>query len=175
LVVQADGSFTLTVDLFNGWNYVNFNDVRGNYYGLNIYTDAGKVVVRPEILTVNGITYTGGDVTTDQCSVTLTATAMEGEVRAYWNGSYDGSEMREYFWEEQVLDSNGTDPFTVTVNLVSGLNADNWIDLNDANWNWMGFRAVTTNQNCGYVEPLMLVTEVTDQNSNPLTAIFSDQ
>ncbi|HFE37927.1 MAG TPA: hypothetical protein ENK06_05850, partial [Gammaproteobacteria bacterium] len=78
LSVGLDGSFSITIDLFTGWNYVELMDVNGNRFKLDILTEAGKAVIRPEIVTIDGVAFTGEDVTTKACTATLVGTAMEG-------------------------------------------------------------------------------------------------
>jgi len=172
LTVKSDGTFTLKVELFEGKNFVNFNDIRGNWYGMDIFTDAGKAVVRPQITSVtdaanNVLTANQfGDYQTDQCSVTIAGTAMEGDMQVFWNGNANG----RHYWEEQrleaVIDGGTEAEYEVTINLVGGGNkSDNWIDINDANWNWMGLRVVTTGD-CVYTLPELMVSGATaDQGS----------
>jgi len=172
LTVKSDGTFTLKVELFEGKNFVNFNDIRGNWYGMDIFTDAGKTVVRPGITSVTdgaGTVLTAnqfGDYQTDQCSVSIAGTAMEGDMQVFWNGNAGG----QHYWEEQRLEavvpeSGGDAQYEVTINLVGGNMSDNWIDINDANWNWMGLRVVTTGD-CVYTLPeLMVAGAIADQGS----------
>ncbi len=168
LYVAVDGTFRLVVELYNGWNYINLSDGQNAWYSLNVYTKAGKAVVRPQILSVGGQSYAGGDVTTDQCSVEITGTAEEGAVYVYWNGN-DG--QGNFYWEDLSTtatdsDGDGLGEFTVTVPLVSG--GDNFVDINDAQYRWTGLR-ITTTGSCGYTPPTLTFGGVKDTSGNALT------
>ncbi len=173
LKVQTDGSFSLTVALYNGWNNIGMNDANGNWYGVNIYTSAGLPVYKMTISTINGATYTPpttggmGTATASQCYATIAGQAIVGQVQVNWSG-YDGVNS---YNEWQSVQSTGTGTlgtFSVTVPLVSGAGSYNNIDLNDANWKWMGM-SITTTGNCPYTAPTVTVTSVVDASSTPLT------
>lgn len=156
--VAADGSFSIDVTLFHGWNYVNIQDANDNWYHLDVLTDLGEEVVRPEILTVNGAAFTGTEPTVDVCTVELTGTAMAGQMYVYWNGNKGG----EHFWDEVKAVAAADDTFSVTVPLVGGANTENFIDVFDQNWNWMGTRVINSNEACNYAAPTLTVTGVVD-------------
>ncbi len=167
LYLTSDGTFRLVVELYNGWNYVNLSDGQNAWYSLNIYTDGGKPVVRPQITAVDGAAYAGGDITTDACEATLTGTAEEGVVYVYWNGN-DG--QGNFYWEDLSTtatdsDGDGLGEFSVTVPLVSG--GDNFVDINDAQYRWTGVRIVTTGT-CAYTPPTLTFGGVSDVAGNPL-------
>ncbi len=178
LIVDASGNFEIAIELFNGWNYVNINDVKGNWYNVNIYTDGGKPVIRPTITAINGAAYAGGDYETAQCDVTISGTALEGEVRLFWNGNAeDTTNGYQYFWEEILTeatgpDANGNYTFSATLPVVGGSSysyADNFIDVFDANWNWTGVRVtVAAGTDCAYIAPVMEVTDVQDAGATSL-------
>ncbi len=166
-VAAADGTFRLVVELYNGWNYVGLTDGQDAWYSLNLYTDSGRPVVRPQITTVDGNAYAGGDVTTAACEVTLSGTAEEGPVYVYWSGN-DG--QGNFYWEDLSTiavdnDSDGLGEFSVTVPLVSG--GDNFVDINDAQYRWTGVRIVTTGT-CAYTPPTLTFGGVSDINNSPL-------
>ena len=174
LKVNSDGSFTLTVELFNGWNYVSINDSNYNWSGVNIYTTTGKAVIKPKIVTINGTAYTppthggSGSFTTSECAVTIVGKAQVGEVHINWNGS-DGT---AYYYESQNIQATGTagteGDFTVTVPVLSGTGSYNNIDIFDMNWKWTGV-SVTTSGSCPYVAPVLTVDAVKDSSGTTLT------
>jgi len=166
LKAQSDGTFSLTVALYNGMNNVNLNDVDGNWYGLNINTTKGKMVIKTVISSVNGVAYvpstTGGMGSVsvgNACTVTIVGKALVGDMNINWNG-YDGSNP---YWESQTVQSTGTagtqGNFSVTVPLVGGTGSRNSVDINDANLKWTGLEVKTTGA-CPYVNPVLTVTEV---------------
>ena len=179
LSVDVAGNFELTIDLFQGWNNVGINDVKGNFYNMNIITEFGKEVVRPEIVSLNGTPFadalnTNGDfvLADGVCSVTVVGTAQDGEVRASWNGSGEKTDgMWDGFWEEVItsVDTSDTpttnDTYTVTFDVIGGTGyswSDNFININDVAWNWMGVRVLAhANSNCAYSSPEMTVDTFT--------------
>ncbi len=176
LYVAVDGTFRLVVELYNGWNYINLSGGQNAWYSLNVYTEAGKAVVRPQILTVDGQAYDGGDIATSACSVTLSGTAEPGPVYIYWNGN-DGTGTG-FYWEDlstEATDSNGDGQgeFTVTVPLVSGSvplvsDGDNFVDINDAQYRWTGVR-ITTTGSCAYTPPTLTFRGIQDPSGALLT------
>lgn len=174
LKVLSDGTFSLDVTLYNGWNYVSINDANYNWYGVNIYTTTGKTVVKPTITAVNGTAPTvpqyggAGSVSTTGCTATVTGTAKAGDLNVYWNG-YDGT---NYYWESQTLVLSGTADtavnFSFNVPLVGGTGSYNNIDVYDLNWIWTGVK-VTTSGSCTYVNPAMTVDTVKDSSGTTIT------
>ena len=179
LVVAADGSFSLKVDLFKGDNHINIRDVKENWFNLNIFTTGGKAVIRPEIATVNGVAFPAKpEVSTDSCKVAIVGTALAGDVNVNWNADVEelitttqgvapppgpggafGPGYKHYNQQITVktgdADVNGKGTFSVTLPVVGGASyksAKNFIDISDANWNHMGF-SVTTTGACAFVEP----------------------
>lgn len=174
LKAQADGTFSITVDLYNGMNNVGMNDADGNWYGLNITTTAGKTVIKTVINTVNGVAYTPstqggyGSVSVGAaCTVTITGKALVGDMNINWSG-YDGNTSVSH-WESQTVQSAGTagtqGDFSVTMPLVGGTGSYNSVDINDANYKWTGLEVKTTGA-CPYVDPVMTVTKV--NNVSPI-------
>jgi hypothetical protein len=174
----STGAFTLEIELYNGWNGVDFEDGNGSWYGLQIFTSAGLSVPRPTIVSIDGnavqmddfgmVVLPNGQYETDQCSITVVGTSGMGagsEVRASWNG-FDGANNMS-FWDEQKLVTDANDSFTVTLPLMSGNN--NNIDINNEQWVWVGFPVNSTNANCAYTPPSMTVDAVTDSAGNALT------
>ncbi|MBI4746754.1 MAG: hypothetical protein HY786_09535, partial [Deltaproteobacteria bacterium] len=174
LKVLSDGSFSLDVTLYNGWNDVSINDANWNWYGVNIYTTTGKTVVKPTITAVNGTAPTvpqyggAGTVSTTDCTATVTGTAKAGDLNVYWNG-YDGT---SYYWESQTIVLSGTADtavnFSFNVPLVGGTGSYNNIDVYDLNWMWTGVQ-VTTSGTCQYANPVMSVTSVKDSAGATIT------
>jgi hypothetical protein len=159
LVVLNDGTFSLDVNLFNGWNYVSIMDANSNWYGINVYTSNGKVVVKPTITGVNGVApavSAVGDAsaTAVGCTATVTGTAKAGDLNIYWNG-FDGA---GYYYESQKLVLSGAADtpisFSFSVPLVGGAGSYNLIDVYDLNWMWTGVK-VTTSGTCSYAGPAM--------------------
>ncbi len=171
LSVDSSGNFTITMELFRGYNHVDIQDVAGSWFGMEIYTSAGKPVIKPVIDTIDGTTFVpstnGGPATAsvDNCAVTITGTAKKGEVNVNWSG-FDGT---QYYWESQRVQADGTGvvnadgvtvyPFSVTMSIVSGTGATNNIDIFDKTWNWQGLQ-VSTTATCPYVMPQMTVDTV---------------
>lgn len=165
-VNSTDGSFSFPITVYNGWNYVNLHDSFGNWYGLNIYTSAGEVVIRPEILTINSETYDGsGTHTTDLCYATIIGNALPGKIEAGWDG-YDGT---SWYWEWQPTETDSAGSFTVTLPLVSGTDSYNYINIYDENWNWTGVDVTTTDTSCTYTEPVLTTDTVEDAAGTGLT------
>lgn len=173
LVALADGSFSLDVTLYNGWNYVSINDSNFNWYGVNIYTTNGKVVVKPAITTVNGVAPTvtiagGASAATTGCTATVTGTAKAGNVNVNWSG-YDGTSS---YYESQTLVLTGAADtpvaFSFNVPLVGGAASYNNIDVYDLNWMWAGVK-VTTSGTCNYAAPTLTVVSVLDSAGGAIT------
>ncbi|MCR4303254.1 MAG: Ig-like domain-containing protein [Gallionella sp.] len=170
LIVLADGTFSLDVTLYNGWNYVSLSDSNYNWYGVNIYTTAGKTAVKPTILAVDGVAPTvnlgGASAAVTGCTATVTGTAKPGNLYVYWNG-FDGV---NYNYEYQNLVLTGTPDtaisFSFSVPLVSGSGSYNNIDVYDLNWMWTGVK-VTTSGACIYNPPVMTLSSV--KNSGGVT------
>ena len=175
LTVLADGTFSLDVGLYKGWNYVSFNDADYNWFGVNIYTTAGKTVVKPTITTVNGVAPVvpliggTGSVSTTTCTATVVGTALAGSLNVYWNG-YDGTTYN-YEYQTLTLPAGATPEtpvsFSFSVPLVSGTGSYNNIDIYDAGWKWTGVQ-VTTSTTCVYVAPTMTLGTVTDSAGTTL-------
>ena len=184
LSVNLDGTFSITVDLFEGWNYVSIQDVNDNWYHLDLYTTAGNEVIRPEITQIDDtlfddVTPFNGEFATTQCSVTLQGTAAVGEVRVTWSGNVEGGANNEFqnFWEENVTETDASGNWSATIALVGSgddpstpgaVRADNFIDVFDSSWNWMGVRVINTGD-CTYTPPRMSVTTVKDDAGNELS------
>lgn len=170
LYVLADGSFSLDVTLYTGWNYVSIYDGNWNWYGVNIYTANGKVIIKPKIDLVGGIAPTlppyggSGSVNTSACSVTVTGTAEPGSLNIYWNG-YDGT-ASTYFYESQYLKLTGMPdtaiPFSFTVPLVGGIGSYNNIDVYDQDWKWTGVQVTTSGSCLAYTPPSLPPATVQD-------------
>ncbi len=172
LSVASDGSFELEVDVFTGWNNVSIQDVNDNRYDMNFNVKRGMRVVRPEIVTIDGVSFKEAlnnrrDYETEQCFVEIEGMATEGEVRIFWNGqgqklSGDWSQNWEEFVTETKDDGEGNFTFSMILPLIGGAEyefSDNFVDINDANWNWFGVRIVTTGD-CAYSAPTMSVDTV---------------
>jgi len=175
-VDPTTGAFELVADLYNGHNYINVRDVKDNWYHINVYTEGGNVVVRPEITMIDGAAFAGGDHNTDQCSVNLSGTAMPGQMHVYWNANgelktpNEKGETFANFWMEEKLEVGDDGAFDVTMPLIGGTAysfSDNFIDVFDNNWNWMGVRVVTSG-NCEFTPPQMSVTGATLLDGSPL-------
>lgn len=169
LNVLTDGSFSLDVTLYNGWTYLNLQDSVGNWYYFNIYTSAGKQVIKTVISTINGATYDGSySQTVSTCQVKLVGTALVGDLNINWSGS-DGVNS---YYDSQVVSvagtAGGSGPFTATIQIVGGTNSYNDININDANYKWTGL-SVTTTGSCAYVAPVFTVDTVKDSAGTTLT------
>jgi hypothetical protein len=173
LVALADGSFSLDVTLYKGWNYVSINDSSYNWYGVNIYTTNGKAAVKPAITGVNGVAPTvtlagGASATATGCTATVTGTAKAGNLNVNWSG-YDGTNS---YYESQTLVLTGAADtpisFSVNVPLVGGAGSYNNIDVYDLNWMWTGVK-VTTSGACSYAPPTLTVASVLDSAGGAIT------
>jgi len=176
LSVALDGTFSFDIDLFNGWNFVEIEDVSGNRFNLDILTTLGNEVVRPTITTVNGAAFVEGDQNTTSCSATLAGTAMVGDMHVFWNGDAEGNGERNHFFQEFNFETSEAGAWEVTVPLIgspdSAVRTDNFVDIFDQNWNWMGVRFINTGD-CGYTPPEMNITDVVDDSGNDL-AVLND-
>ncbi|MCW8854347.1 MAG: hypothetical protein OQK72_06570, partial [Gammaproteobacteria bacterium] len=162
LVVNADGSFSLPVSLYNGWNYVNFNDGEGNWFGVSIYTSAGETVIRPQIDTVGGVAYNGnGSASVTGCIATITGQSLaNSQVQVNWNGD-DGA--GNYYYESLYLtagadNGNGLGNFSVPVPVISG--GYNYVDVFDSNWRGVSLQLSTSATGCTYTVPVLTVNSV---------------
>ena len=173
LTVAPDGSFSLSVTLYNGWNWVNFNDAEGNWYGVNIYTSNGLVVVKPQIVTVydsDGSTVitpdASGVYTVTGCQISVDATSLPlSDVNINWNGD-DGA--GNYAWESYTLQTGGAGAFSISSPIVGSIGSGwNNIDIYDTNWNWTGMQ-VKTSGSCPYIPPVLTVDSAEDSLGNPL-------
>ncbi|MEK6748110.1 MAG: Ig-like domain-containing protein [Pseudomonadota bacterium] len=194
LTVDATGNFTIAVDLFNGYNNVGVNDTAFNWMGMEIYTSLGKTVIKPTITSVSTGTYTAGlngmmgkiDAGA-ACFVTINGTAKQGEVRVAWRSQDDNGTPTNYGddvfnWEEQVAKAGtpslGDDglphAFTVTIpvvsRLVAGSKVQNFVDINDTSWLWLGTE-VTTTGTCVYSAPTVTATLVSTATDTTGVAI----
>lgn len=179
LTVLSDGSFSLDVTLYNGWNYVSLNDANFNWYGVNIYTTGGKTVVKPTISLVNSVAPVvpplggAGSVSTTGCTATVSGTAKAGNLNVYWNG-YDGTTATTNYYSESqtmVLTGAADTPiaFSFNVPLVNnGTGSYNNIDVYDASYMWTGVK-VTTSSACTYTAPVLTLTSVKDSTGAVIT------
>lgn len=169
LVANVDGTFSLDVTLFTGWNYVSINDANGNWYGANIYTANGKTVVKPTITLVDGLAPSLDPVTNQNvatsagCFATITGTAKAGDVYVYWSGYDAASGMYYSEYQNLILTGMPDTPidFNFVVPLVGGPGSYNNVDVYDLNWMWTGVK-VTTSGNCAYASPAVTVASVLD-------------
>ncbi len=174
LKAMTDGSFSLTVELFTGWNNVSMNDADGNWYGLNIYITLGKQVMKATISTINGDPYTAptggmGTASVTTCSATIVGQALVGDVNVNWNG-YDGSTSHSEWQTVKLTGTEGTlGTFTVTVPIVGGAGNYNYVDINDANYKWTGISITGPASGCAYQNPAVTLTEVRNSDNVPLT------
>lgn len=162
LSVNADGSFSIPVSLYNGWNYVNVNDGEGNWFGVTIYTSAGDTVIRPQIDTIESVAYNGtGFAAVSGCTATITGQALaNSQVQVNWNGD-DGA--GNYYYESVYTttgndNGNGFGNFTATVPVIS--DGYNNVDVFDANWRGVFVQLSTTNVGCSYTVPVLTVDPV---------------
>jgi hypothetical protein len=168
LVALADGSFSLDVSLYKGWNYVSIQDSNYNWYGVNINTTTAKAAVKPTITTVNAVAPTttlagGANVAVTGCSATVAGTAKAGSLSVSWNG-FDGT---TYNYESQNLTLTGTEPvpFSFSVPLVGGSGSYNNVDLWDASSGWTSVKVTTSSTTCTYAAPVVALTSVSDATS----------
>ena len=162
-ITPVSGNFSVTLTLYNGWNWISFDDMQGGWYNVNIFTENGVVVPKPVIVSVNGVDLVddgfGGPLTatTDQCTATIVGTAAGvTQLDANWSGS-DGF---DYFSEhQQVVVTN--DSFTVTMPLIGGTGSHNFVDFFDpTNNTWAGVEIFTTDTTCAYSLPVLTVDSV---------------
>lgn len=153
----SDGSFSLNVLLYDGWNYVSLYDSQGAWYGVNIYTENGKPVIKPVIATIDGASYGGsGSHTVDKCVVPISGTAVLGQISV--NVSGYGLKFplgTGSFYEYQTTQSTGTaDPgnFMIYVPVASGANSYTYIDIYDKDYKGVSVQLSTT-ASCPYQAP----------------------
>lgn len=177
IYVQPDGSFTFTVtlytaDILNGsWNQIglSYNDpatMEYRWYGLNILTKTGKPVILPKITEVNNQPYnpatTGGTAAVNTCMAKIKGTAEKGNIQVYWNG-YNGL---SWYSESLPIVSDGINPFTVTMPVVSGPGSYNYIDIYDWNWRRVSVN-VLTSASCPFTPPVTAVTRINATPASP--------
>lgn len=165
LTVNANGSFSIPVDLYNGWNHLDITDAADNWYHVAIFTTQGRTVVRPQINTINSVAYSGnGFASTNQCTATITGQALANtEVQINWNGddgvgNYNNENIRTLVGPDGV-DGDGLGSFSAIVPLMSG--GYNNIDVFDENWRGV-FVQVTTTASCSYSAPVLTLDAVTN-------------
>lgn len=145
--------FSIPVDLYQGWNYIEFSDANNNHFRVVIYTTNPSVFAVPnEITSVKDSlgntlidTNSDGYLDTTDCSVTLygTTTSKGNPLYAslYYYSSTSGQSINEYPSAQPV--SNSTDgTYSMTFPVYSG--GENWINVNDSNWYWAGVSVKTT-------------------------------
>lgn len=171
-------TYTFTVTLYNGYNWINIQDDDGNWYSLNIFTENGQELPKPKFLTANGVAipepadpYAQLQVTVDQCNVTVTGTAPDNTTSLYVN--WDGGNLSDNFWEGQEIvlpgDTGFEQDWSATFQLVGGSGSYNNINLWDQTNNTGAWMSVfTTASGCTYSEPLLNVTGVRLSNSTDL-------
>lgn len=163
LTSLSNGSFSLTVEIYDGWNYVSLYDSTGAWYGVNIYTEDGKPVIKPTITKVDGADYSGsGSATVSGCVAALQGTAVVGDVTVNVNGYGKTGAGYSSFWESQTVDAKGLrDPgdFTVYVPVASGTGSYTYVDIYDKDYKWTSVKLSTT-ADCTYSEPTISFTTV---------------
>ncbi len=157
--------YTLTITLYEGWNWIGIDDDNNHWYNLNVYTENGAVLPRPEISAVNGVAVTPDSsgnippVQTTGCTATIEGVVPANTTRLWvdWSGSADGNA----YWENQeILLAGGgaatdTVTFSATVPLVSGTNAHNSVNFwDDTNLSSAWFE-LSTSSTCSYSEPVL--------------------
>ncbi|MDH5693595.1 MAG: hypothetical protein OEZ47_10870 [Gammaproteobacteria bacterium] len=185
LSVDANGNFSVTIDLFNGYNNVHFGDTKQNWAGMEIFTSAGKPVIKPTITTVNGTAFTAptnggmGTASIGTCWATIQGTAKQGSVRINWRSEDDNGTPNNFMddafnWEEFEVKASGTPnaaggyPFTVTVPVVGGT-AKNFVDIMDKDWLWVGAQISTSDASCIYDVSNVQMTSHTNEQMLDLT------
>jgi hypothetical protein len=161
----SDGSFSLNVLLYNGWNYISLNDSQGAWYGVNIYTDAGKPVIKPVITTIDSSAYNAsGSATVSQCVVKIDGTSVLGQVNVNVSGYGLMAAGFGSFYENQTTQSTGAaDPgnFTIYVPVASGAGSYTYVDIYDKDYKGISVQLSTT-ANCTYAAPASTFLGVRD-------------
>ena len=169
--------YTANVTLYQGYNWFNVDDGNGNWYGLNIFTENGKVFPKPEFLTANGVAievaedrYERVEVVVDQCMVTLTGSAPYNTERLSvgWNGGNNVEGFNE--WQDIQLptsdDVNLPQEWTATFQLIGGANSRNDVNLwDETNQSYNDISITTTAADCTYSEPVMTVDGVSSNGT----------
>ncbi|AJQ97321.1 Ig-like domain-containing protein [Gynuella sunshinyii] len=176
IVDSLDNSFSFDVTVYQGWNWISIEDGNGNWYNINIYTENGATVPKPEIVAVNGSAPVDnfGQLVANvtACTATVEGTAPADAKRLWVDWS--GSNNEDYYWENQevLLDGNDTElqTFSATFQVIGGNNAYNFINVYDeVNNTWAGVEVRTSDSSCSYTAPLLTITGVEDGNGVSLT------
>lgn len=169
----SDGSFSLKVSLYDGWNYVSLYDSNGTWYGVNIYTTSGVPVIKPAVTKVNGYSYSGsGTAVVNGCFAEIQGTAIDGSVSINVTG-YGQMSAGGYstFWENQTVQTTGTGNvgyYKVTVPVASGTGSYTYVDIYDKDSKWTSMQLSTTSS-CSYSAPSSTFLGVKDQYGTQIT------
>ena len=170
-LTMTGNDFSLTVTLYNGWNWISLDDGNGNWYNVNIYTDNGATLPKPVITLVNDVTPVDdfGQLRSsiEVCTATIDGTAPANTTRMFvdWNGSNG----MDFLWanQELLLDGGGvagTDPdqaWTATFQVIGGQGSHNFVNVFDeTNGTWAGVEIFTSDEACVFVQPEITVDSV---------------
>lgn len=168
----SDGSFSLNVLLYNGWNYISLYDSQSAWYGVNIYATNGKPVIKPVITTIDGVAYNAsGSASVSQCVVKIDGTAVLGQMNINVSGYGQMAIGLGSFYEYQTTQSTGAaDPgnFTIYVPVASGAGSYTYINIYDKDYKGVSLHLSTT-ANCTYVAPSSTFVGVKDDLNSVLT------
>jgi len=163
----SDGVFSIELPIYKDFNWISIYDDFGNWANVDVFNNsAGATYVDP---------FSGVDVTsTDGSTVTTvpagtaianTGTSYDGMVYpdrdvfivdtpASVNITGTTSETRDGWWYMNNANFGAYFDGTMFVNASTGkfnfplqmYPGENWVDLNDANWNWKGILVINLNQ-----------------------------
>jgi hypothetical protein len=163
-------SYSITLNLYRGYNWISVEDGSGSWYNVNIFTENGAEVPKPNFLTANGIAIPEEDdmqgprqVTVDQCLITLTGTVPANTERL--NLNWNGGTSSEGYWEGQEIffpaDTDQLQEWTATFQLVGGAGAHNHIDAwDEVNRTGSGLEVFTSDNSCEYTQAELTVDGV---------------
>jgi hypothetical protein len=149
----SSGTFSLTIDVFTGWNFISVND-GNNWIYPNVDTPNGTAYTPP----INTVTITpgaggtfatvtsGGQVSDTYMNVNTDADAL------VINGNSKNAGAGSYYLNGTLFPLSFGTTFTATVPLIFG---NNYIDLNDPMGNWYSIYVYTSG---GVGAPIPYVT-----------------
>jgi len=159
------GTFTFELPIYKGWNWISVYDDFGNWANVDVFNSgAGATYVDPfsgvavtttddsavspfpagTVITGAGAPYDGmvfndRDVFVVDTPATVNITGATVETRDGW-WYMNNADFGAYF--DGIMFVNDSGLFNFPLQVYSG---ENWIDLNDANWNWKGITVINLN------------------------------
>ena len=167
MVLDSGTQYSITLTLYQGYNWISIEDGNGNWYNVNLFTENGAEVPRPKFLLANGNAipeptdaFSPQKVTVAQCLVTLDGSVPDNTERLHIN--WNGGNQKQGYWEGQEVvlpaDTGVDQSWSATFQLVGGVGSFNRVEVFDeTNQGWAQLDVFTSASGCTYTEPLLTV------------------